>query len=82
MVTRETACILPAFQEKMISSREQIIRRFTKSIGLTHRAATHTAQKHFKETQVESSDFITMMKGRLAGRNKDKIINMDQTLAY
>jgi len=83
MVLRETARILPAFQEKTISTREQMIRRFTKRIGLTHRAATHTAQKQFKETQLESSDFIAMMRGRLVGRNKDDIINMDQTpIAY
>lgn len=83
MVMRETADILPAFQKKMISSMEQIIRRFTKSIGLTHCAATHMVQEHFKETQVESSNFIAMMKGRLAWRKKDNIVNMDQTpIAY
>jgi hypothetical protein len=47
MVMREKARILPAFQEKTISSREQIIRRFTKSIDLIHHAATHLAPKHF-----------------------------------
>jgi hypothetical protein len=79
MVAREAARILPSFQQKTLVAREQIVRRFTKSMGLTQRAATHTAQKHFIETQIESRDFISMMKARIAGRNKDDIINMDQT---
>jgi hypothetical protein len=41
--------------------------------------ATHTAQKHFKETERESRDFIGMMRAKLHGRNKDDIVNMDQT---
>ena len=41
---------------------------------------THTAQKHFKETEDDVKDFIAMMKERTANRN---ILNMDQTpIAY
>ena len=71
---REAAHVLPVFWEKTISAHH-----FTKSMWLTHCATTHMVQKHDKETQIESKDFIAMMKGRLSGRNKDDIIKMDQT---
>jgi hypothetical protein len=58
----------------------QIVHRFTKHLGLTQRIATYTAQKHFKETEEESKDFLEMMRAKLQGRNKDDILNMDQTL--
>jgi hypothetical protein len=83
MVMREASRIVPEFLAKTSTAKEQIIRRFNKQLGLTHRVATHTAQKHYKETENESKDFIAMMKARLYGRNKDEIINMDQTpIAY
>jgi len=45
--------------------------------------ATHTAQKHYKETENEARDFIAMMRERTIDRNKEDIINMDQTpIAY
>jgi hypothetical protein len=49
-------------------------------LGLTQWVATHITQKHFKETESESNDIIAMIKARLQGRNKDDILNMDQTL--
>jgi hypothetical protein len=45
--------------------------------------ATHTAQKHFWETEESSRDFILMMQERTVDRNRDDILNMDQTpIAY
>jgi len=79
MVMREASRIVPAFLAKTSAAKEQIIRHFTKHIGLTHHVATHTAQKHCKETENEMKDFIVMMKARLYGRSKDEILNMDQT---
>ena len=48
-----------------------------------HRIATRTAQTHFKETKEDSKNCIVMMKGRLAHRNRENILNKDQTpVAY
>ena len=52
-------------------------------LGLTQSMATHTAQKHFREAEESSRDFIAMMQERTVDRNKDDILNMDQTpIAY
>jgi len=49
-------------------------------MGLSHCAATHTAQKYFKETQEESTHFIKVMRIKTVGKDPCDIINMDQTL--
>ncbi len=54
MVCHEASCLLPNFMTKTISAREKEGNRFTKQMGLTHRAATHTAQKDHHETKEES----------------------------
>ena len=79
MVGREASRLLPAFCEKSSTAQEQVVRRFTKHLGLTQRMATHTAQKHFRETEDSSRDFIAMMRERTIDRNRDDILNMDQT---
>jgi hypothetical protein len=60
-------------------SREKVVHHFTKHLRLTQCAATHAAQKHFKETKNESKDFIAMMRERITDRSKDDILNIDQT---
>jgi len=83
MVAREAARLVPSFEQKSTTAQVQIVRRFTKHLGLTQRMATHTAQKHFRETEESSRDFIAMMREKTVDRNKDDIINMDQTpIAY
>jgi len=84
MLSREAACIVLAFHHKTTMAKVvQIVHCFTKHLGLIQRVATHTAQKHFKDTEAESKDFIAMIKARLQGRNKDDTLNMDQTpIAY
>ncbi len=62
-----------------MEAKKKVVTRFTKHIGLTHRAATHTAQKHFVDTQEESNHFIAMMKEKIMAKNPSHIINMDQT---
>jgi hypothetical protein len=47
-------------------------------MGLTQRAATHTAQKHHAQTEDATIDFIAMMKVKLQERNLDDVLNMDQ----
>ena len=48
-------------------------------MGLTYRAAIHTAQKNSQETDEESKHFITFMKDKVAGKDSCDVINMDQT---
>jgi hypothetical protein len=79
MVVREASRLQPSFQMKSSHAKLQAASRFTRHLGFTRRVATHTAQKHFKETERESKDFITMVKARISGRCKDDVLNMDQT---
>ena len=47
IVEREASRLLPSFKNKTPRSKELCVFCFTRSLGLTQRAATHTAQKHF-----------------------------------
>jgi hypothetical protein len=80
MVMQEATCLLPDFKDKTRRAQELAVHRFTQSIGLAYSCATHTAQKHFMETEADAKDFIAVMKSKLEGRNLDNILNMDQTL--
>ena len=83
MVMREAAPLVPSFLGKSVTAKEHIVRHFTKHLGLTQRTAMHTTQKHYKDIKNEAKDFIAMMRERIADRNKDDILNMDQTpIAY
>ena len=79
MIWQEACCLLPAFRSKSTEARKRIVTRFTKTMGLTHRAATHTAQKNSDETQEESRHFIQMMKEKLIDYDPCDVINMDQS---
>jgi hypothetical protein len=79
MVVREAARVLPSFAQKTMRSKIVCMHRFTRSLGLTQRVSTHTAQKHFMETAADAKDFIAMVKQKLEGRNLEDILNMDQT---
>ena len=79
MICQEACRLLPNFRSKSIVAKNSVVLRFTKSIGLSNCAATHTAQKHFQETEQESKHFIKFMKAKLVGKDPCDIINMDQT---
>jgi hypothetical protein len=79
MVVREATRLVPLFEQKSTTAQVQIVHRFTKHLGLTQRMAIHMAQKHFRETEESSRYFIAMMQERTVDRNKDDILNMDQT---
>lgn len=79
MMGREASRILPSFKDKTVRAKAVAIHRFTRSLGLVQRTATHTAQKHFTETTDESKDFISMIRVKVQGRDPDDILNMDQT---
>ena len=65
MVRHEASRLLPNFMTKTINARKKAMNRFTKQMGLTHRAAMHTAQKDHHETEEESHDFIEMMRDKV-----------------
>jgi hypothetical protein len=79
MIHQEACRLIPIFREKSLVARNAAVGRFVKRMGLSHRAATHTAQKHYKETQEESTHFMEVMRMKTAGKDPCDIINMDQT---
>ena len=50
-----------------------------KTIGITHHAATLTAQKNYQETVEESRHLIVMIKDKVVDKDPSDTINMDQT---
>mgnify|MGYP006205657777 FL=1 len=53
--------------------------RFIKKVGLSNRVSTHVAQKDHRETEEESSYFLTMMRQKVSGMDPGDVLNMDQT---
>jgi hypothetical protein len=58
---------------------KKAVSQFTKTLGLTNHATTHTAQTNFMETVEESKHFIAMMKEKVWSIDPDHILNMDHT---
>jgi hypothetical protein len=79
MIRQEACRLLPSFRKKSMEARKRIVTRFTKMMGLSHQAATHTEQKNFQESEEESRHFIEMMKEKVAEYDPCDIINMDQS---
>ena len=79
MVRKVAEDIVPNFCEKTIVAKNQVVRRFLHRVGLTHRVATHVAQKSHHETEAASIEFMEFMRQKVANMNPDHVINMDQT---
>ena len=79
MVHHEACRLLPNLMTKSMNAQEKAVIRFTRAMGLSSRAATHTAQKNYHETMEESRHFIEMMRDKVADRDPTLIMNMDQT---
>ncbi len=79
MIRQEASRILPNFREKTIVAKDAAVLRFVKRAGLSLRTATHTAQKHFLETEEESKHFIAFIKAKIADKDPCDVLNMDQT---
>jgi hypothetical protein len=79
IIHQEACRLLLLFKDKSLEARNSVVGHFTKRMGLSHRATTHTTQKHFKETEEESNHFIKFMRTKIAGKDPCNIINMDQT---
>jgi hypothetical protein len=55
---------------KSMNAWEKAVIRFTWAMGLSHRAATHTAQKNYHKTMEESRHFIEEMRDKVADRDR------------
>ena len=60
MMGREAGCLLHSFKDKPVRAKAVAIHHFTHVIMLAQHAATHTAQRHFDETEDDAKDFIAM----------------------
>ena len=71
-------------EEKISLNLKICLSRFLAKNQLTHRVATHTAQRDPREVEAEALDFIEYIRPRLEGWHcsPDYIINMDQTPVY
>jgi hypothetical protein len=78
MVRHKASRLHPNFMTKSINAREKAVLRFTKQMGLSHRAATQTPQKNYHKTMEESRHFIEIMRDKVADKDPALIINMDQ----
>ena len=68
-----------AFRNKTLLAKKAIVFHFLKRVGLTHRVSTHVEQKDHHEMLQESLHFISMMHHKVAGMDRDDVLNMDQT---
>ena len=68
-----------SFKGKSVAAKRAIVHRLCKRMGLSHRASTHTAQKHHKETELLSKMFMDKVQVRLEQIPCELISNMDQT---
>ncbi len=69
---------LHEFHAKTMSAREQVVRRFMHSVGLTHCLGTHTTQKFHKEMEVAACNFMELMQHKVADMKPDNVLSMDQ----
>ena len=70
--------------ERSCGAMKVCLSRFLARNNLTHRVATHKAQRDPREVEGEALDFLAYIRPHLAGphRSPDYIINMDQTPVY
>ena len=80
MVRKFAEKIVPDFHKKTHRViRSQVVRRFLRRIGLTHRAGTHVAQTNNKNSEAASREFMEVMRQKVQNMNPDHVLNMDQT---
>ncbi len=74
----------PEFNEKTLQARKMVISRFLARNRLTHRVATHKAQREPGEVRGEALAHLEVQVPQVndACCHQDFIMNMDQTLVY
>ena len=79
LVRKVAENLVPELREKTIHARNQIVRRFLTSAGLTHRVGTHVTQRDPKEMESVAQEFMSLMRHKVAKMNFYHVLNMDQT---
>jgi hypothetical protein len=81
---RKAQSLIPDLGTKSENAVKMSISRFMKKHRLIHRMATHKAQHHPSEVDVEALQFLDYIRPILLEQNHDLdyIINMDQTLVF
>ena len=81
---RKVKELKPEVLERSDGAAKICLSRFLAKNQLTHRVATHKAQRDPREVEKEALDFLEYIRPRLEGlhRSPDYIINMDQTPVY
>ena len=81
---RKAGQLRPAILGKSIGAAKICISRFLTKNNLTHRVATHKAQRDPREVESEGKEFLEYIRPRLTdgSRHPDFILNMDQTPVY
>jgi len=83
-LVRKICALKPEFREKTVEARKMAISRFLKKHNLTHRVATHKAQRLPGEVREEALAHLEVQIPRVndACRHHDYVLNMDQTPVY
>jgi hypothetical protein len=76
---KEAARVSDEFKGKSTQAKISSVYRFIKKVGLSNRVSTHVAQKDHRETEEESSHFLTLMRQKVAGMCPEDVLNTDQT---
>jgi DNA-binding transcriptional regulator YiaG len=83
-LVRKVGRMKPEFNEKTLQARKMAISRFLARNHLTHRVATHKAQREPGEVRGEALAHLEVQVPRVNDtcRHQDFIMNMDQTPVY
>ena len=76
---KEAARVSDEFKTKSTQAKISSVYRFIKKVGLSNRVSTHVAQKDHRETEEESTHFLTLMRQKVSGMDPEDVLNMDQT---
>lgn len=81
---RKALSLKPELHQKSEHATKMSISWFMKNNGLTHRMATHKAQRHPSEVEGEALQFLDVIRPVLLEQNRDLdyVLNMDQTPVY
>ena len=84
MVMNEACHLIPCLWLKTRKAQVSIVCRFIRKHNFVHCCVTHKSQKLSAEMEEEAIEFVHRMKEYLdvPNRNKDFILNMDQTAVY
>lgn len=77
---KEAARLSQNFKDKSTKVKISSMHWSVKKVGLSHSVSMHMAQKDNKETEEESSHFVSLLRQTVVEMDPDDISNMEQTL--